>query len=107
MLFLAQSKQKILFGSSWQAPPRSLDSIAAMGRAGALNTVGPLGRALEVVFGGRGAEEVGDDLDREDAVDLAPRVDQRRVLGLALEHVGESVAHDVVAVEHRSQRRVR
>ena len=35
------------------------------------------------------------------------RVDHRRVLGLALEHVGEGVAHDVVAVEHRPERRVR
>ena len=54
----------------------------------------------------RRGEELGDDLDREDAVDPALVVDHRRVLRLALEQVGERVAHDVVAVEQRPERRV-
>src|SRR6476660_5376814 len=52
------------------------------------------------------AEELGDDLDREHAVDSALVVHHRRVLGLALEQVGEGVAHDVVAVEQRAERGV-
>ncbi len=59
-----------------------------------------------VVLGGRGAEELGDDLDREDAVDPPSRVDHGSVLRLALEQVGERIAHDVVAIEDRPQRRV-
>ena len=51
-------------------------------------------------------EELGDDLDREHAVDPAFVVDHGGVLRLALEQVGEGVAHDVVAVDHGTERQV-
>src|SRR5690349_2564392 len=97
----AQSKQNSAFGFSWQAPPRSRNSIAASSasltrapfalRSLALTVPGDLARSLRahwplrrtelVLFGGGRAEEVGDDLDREDARDPAVGIDHRRVLG--------------------------
>src|SRR5689334_13544902 len=64
---------------------------------------GPLHRAVLLSLCLWRAEELGDDLDREHAGDPPLVVDHRRVLGLSLEQIGESVAHDVVAVEQGAQ----
>src|SRR3954466_571989 len=67
----------------------------------------PLRRRVLLGLGLGRAEELGDDLDREDAVDAAFVVDHGGVLSLALQQVGERVAHDVVAIEQRAEWRVR
>src|SRR3954447_4090334 len=112
MFSFAQSKQKRWVSLAWQRSPtfRSRKKLsptcppAAAASSGLL--MRPLHRGVFVAFGLRRAEELGDDLDREDAVDPAFAVDHRRVLGLVLEEVGERVAHHVVGLEDRAQRRV-
>src|SRR5215212_3901576 len=112
MFSLAQSKQKRWDASAWQGSvplSRSLKKSpptcpAAARRNGSV--MRPLHGGVLVVLGAGGGEELGDDLDREDAGDAARVVDHRRVLGLALEEVGERVAHHVVELEHRSERGV-
>ena len=77
------------------------------GRASDCRGHSPSGRSAapcSSVFASRRAEELGDDLDREHAGDPAVAVGHRRVLRLALEQVGERVAHHVVEVEHRPGR---
>src|SRR6478735_7935636 len=111
MFSFAQSQQKNLSVAwqgrvaelrSWMKPlPTSPTAASSAGLAmGALHGAALLGLRL------RRFEELGDDLDREHAVDPAFVVDHRRVLGLALQQVGKRVAHHVVALEHRAQRRV-
>src|SRR6476646_3194187 len=113
MFSFAQPKQKTWSGCAWHGSVSLVRSLkkspptcpAAASRKGL--AMRPLhGRVLVALGVGRG-EELGDDLDREDA-DYAPLVvDHRRVLSLALEQVGERVAHHVVELQHRPERRVR
>src|SRR6476469_10150614 len=102
MFSFAQSKQKSWDSSAWQgsvplsrslkkSPPTCPAAASSSGLA-----MRPLHRGVLVALGLRRGEELGDDLDREDAGDAATVVDHRRVLGLALEQVGEGVAHHVV-----------
>jgi hypothetical protein len=53
-----------------------------------------------------GGKELRDDLDREHAGDRTAPVDDGRVTGLGLKHVGERVAHHVREIEHRVRRAV-
>src|SRR6476620_4596106 len=110
MCSLAQSQQKSLLvawqGSvsevrSWMKPLPTSPTAASV-RAGL--ATGPLHCTVLLGFRLGRFEELGDDLDREDAVDPALGVGDGRVLGLALEQVGEGVAHDVIAVEQRTER---
>src|SRR3954454_625190 len=112
MFSLAQSQQKNL-SVAWQGrvpelrswmKPLPTSPTAARGRARL--AMGPLHGAVLLALRLWRFEELGDDLDREDAVDPALVVDHGRVLGLALEQIGEGVAHDVVAVEQGAERRV-
>src|ERR1044071_1942799 len=100
----AQSQQKSL-SVAWQGSVSELRSwmkplpTSPTAARGIPLPMWPLRRrALLGLRLGRG-EELGDDLDREDAVDAAFVVDHGGVLGLALEQVGERVAHHVVAVQ--------
>src|SRR5690242_15630407 len=108
MLSLAQSQQKRWVSEAWQprfpsvrffrkSPPTS--PTAASGIPSRELFIGPdLGLAVGVAgtfhgalffgLGDRGGEELGDDLDREDADDAAVVADHRRVHRLALEEVG-------------------
>src|SRR6476659_7420991 len=101
MFSLAQSQQKRWVSWAWhgsvpllrsrkKSPPTSPAAISS----GLL--MGPLHRRVLVALCLRRGEELGDDLDREDAVDPALAVDHRRVLRLSLQQVGEGVAHHVV-----------
>src|SRR4051812_34593732 len=103
----AQSQQKRWLGRAWQgrvSPVRSLRNpsptspTAASGApikalfigpdlGLAVGLARPLHRAVLVGLGLRRGEELGDDLDREDAGDGAVVVDHRRVHRLALEEV--------------------
>src|SRR4051794_24497252 len=110
MLSFAQSKQKTCWVCAWQRSPtsRSLKKSSPTFPAAANSTglaMRPLHRGRFLALGLRRGEELGDDLDRENAGDAAGVVDHRRVLGLVLEQVGEGVAHHVVELEHRPQRR--
>src|SRR5882672_2758795 len=114
MLCLAQSKQKSLLGSPWQGSvsevrswkkPLPTSPTAASGSSRL--SMWPLHRAALLGLRLRRGEELGDDLDREDAGDPSLVVGHRRVLGLPLEQVGEGIAHHVVEVEQRPQRVVR
>src|SRR4051812_32338143 len=119
MWSFAQSKQKSLF-VAWQGSVSLVRSwkkelgsspAAARGRAqlliARLRAQGPFRGAVLLGLGLRRDEELGDDLDREHPGDPAVAVGDRRVLGAALEDVGERVADDVVEVEHRPERRIR
>src|SRR5260221_9803813 len=114
MLSFAQSKQKSLLVSAWQGSVSEVrwwkkllptSPTAASGSrwlfTGTLHRSALLGLRL-----GRG-EELGDDLDREDAGNPALVINHRRVLCLALQQVGERIAHHVVTVEQRPERIVR
>src|SRR5919106_3891200 len=105
MLSSAQPMQTVSFSATQLVPgsvgSRTKGSAWATGSSVASRFIRALGqRAL----GGRvlvaervgGAEELGDDLDREHAGDPALGVDGRRVLRLGLEQVGQRVAHHVV-----------
>src|SRR5215218_5239706 len=101
MCSFAQSQQKNLSVAwqgrvselrSWMKPlPTSPTAASSAGLA-----MRPLHGAVLLRLRPGRFEELGDDLDREHAVDPAFVVDHGRVLGLALEQVGEGVAHDVV-----------
>src|SRR3954453_149391 len=110
MFSRAQSQQKRWLFFAWQScPVRSLMNPSPTSPTAATSAglvMRALHRAELVLLRLRRAEELGDDLDREPAGDPAGGVGHRRVLGLALEQVGEGVAHDVLRVEHRAQRRV-
>src|SRR6478752_8834825 len=119
MLSLAQSKQKSL-SVAWQGSVSLVRSLkkdsgsspaAARGRAQLLirllSAQRPLRRAALLDLRRRRDEELGDDLDREDAVDPPVAVGDRRVLGAGLEDVGERVAHHVVEFDDGPERRVR
>src|SRR5215213_2810475 len=110
MFSLAQSKQKTCWVCAWQRSPTSRSLKKSLPTSPeAASTRGlimrPLRRRGFLALGLRRGEELGDDLDREDAGDAAGVVDHRRVLGLVLEQVGEGVAHHVVKLEHRAERR--
>src|SRR3954465_9674787 len=111
MFSLAQSKQKTLGGGAWQRSPTSRLRKKSPPTSAAAIGSGLLMRALHrrvlVALRLRRGEELGDDLDREDAGDLSLSVDHRRVLGLVLQQVGKRVAHHVVEFKHRAQWRVR
>src|SRR5829696_1807403 len=113
MFSVAQSKQKTLGGGAWQgsvSEVRSLKKSPPTSPAAASESrsiMRSLRCLLLVALRLRRAEELGDDLDREDAGDPAFAVDHRRVLRLRLQEVGEGVAHNVVALQHRAQRRIR
>src|SRR6478609_861518 len=110
MCSFAQVKQKSL-SVAWQGRVSELRSwmnplpTSPTAASSAGLPMGTLHGAVLLRLRLRRFEELGDDLDREDAVDPAFVVGHGGVLGLALEQVGESVAHDVVAVEQRAQRR--
>src|SRR4051812_48096710 len=119
MFSRAQSKQKsfsvawqgsVSLVRSWKNESGSSLPAAASGRAQLAIAVLPaqrtLRRAVLLELRRRRAEELGDDLDREDAGDPSVAIDHRRVLGAALEHVGERIADDVVEFENRAERRV-
>src|ERR1700712_3747393 len=102
MCWLAQSQQKRGLEVAWQGRLSAVRSWkkpsptwpAAASRKGL--AMGALHGAVLLGLRLRRFEELGDDLDREHAVDPTFVVDHGRVLGLALEQVGEGVAHDVV-----------
>src|SRR5215207_2383612 len=89
MFSLAQSKQKTWSGCAWQRSPtsRSLKKSPPTLPAAATSVglvMGPLHRWVLVRLRLRRGEELGDDLDREDAGDPASVVDHGGVLGLVL-----------------------
>src|SRR3954453_4262082 len=100
MFSFAQSKQKMWPASPWQGLPPSRSRKKPPPPSPAAMTSGllmrPLHRRLLVDPRLRRGEELGDDLDREDAGDPTLAVDHRRILRLALQQVGECVAHHVV-----------
>src|SRR5436305_8590981 len=107
----AQSQQKILL-VAWQGSVSEVRSwmnpLPTSPTAASVVTLAMWPLRCRVLLGlglGRG-EELGDDLDREHAVDAAFVVDHGGVLGLTLQQVGEGIAHDVVAVEQWAERRV-
>src|ERR1700752_2194152 len=98
MFSRAQSKQKRWLRCSTHAVPlRSLmkplptSPTAASGRPASALVMGPIDRVVLLGLGDRGGEELGDDLDREDADDAAVVAGHRRVHRLALEQVGGRV----------------
>src|SRR5215203_1586351 len=102
MFSFAQSKQKRWVSFAWhgsvplsrsrkKSPPTSPAAASS-----ATLLTGPLHRWVLVRLRLRRGEELGDDLDREDAGDPAPVVDHGGVLGLVLEQIGEGVPHHVV-----------
>src|SRR3954447_12724560 len=108
MFSFAQSKQKRWVSFAWQRSPTSrLRKKSPPTSPAAASTSGLLMRSLHgrlfLALRFRRGEELGNDLNREDAVDPALVVDDRGVLGLVLEEVGEGVAHHVVALQHRAQ----
>src|SRR4051812_8512021 len=112
MFSLAQSQQKKLLESAWQGRVSELrswmnplpTSPTAANSPGL--TMGTFHGAVLLALRLGRFEELGDDLDREHAVDPPFGIDDSGVLGLALEQVGERIAHDVVAVEQRPKWRV-
>src|ERR1044071_9849683 len=107
MFSRAQSRQKRWLGFAWQGRVSELRSwmkplptspTAAITPPLAMR---PLHGAVLLGLRLRRFEELGDDLDREHAGNPPFVIDDRGVLGLALEQVGEGVAHDVVELEQR------
>src|SRR5215203_4450858 len=105
MFSAAQSKQNTFGGGAWQGSVSALRSLKkspptspAAASASQL-PMRPLHRRVLAGLRLGRAEELGDDLDREDAGDAAVAVDHRRVLRLRLQEVGERVAHHVVDFE--------
>src|SRR3982750_561286 len=87
---------------SWMNPLPTSPTAASVVRL----AMWPLRRRVLLGLRRRRGEELGDDLDREDPVDAAFVIDHGGVLSLALQQVGEGVAHHVIAVEQRPERRV-
>src|ERR1044071_1257151 len=108
----AQSKQKSVEvawqGSvaevrSWKKSSPTSPTAANGSASDARLVMWALHRAMLLFLCLRRGEELGDDLDREDAVDPALMVDHGRILGLALKQVGQRVAHHVVAIQQRAE----
>src|SRR6187551_680049 len=113
MLSFAQPKQKRA-SPDWHGSVSEVRSLkkpsptsptAASGSASTL-VMRTLHGAVLLDLCVRRGEELGDDLDREHAVDPPFAIGDRCILRLSLEQVGERVAHHVVAIEQRTQRRV-